>query len=202
MLLPPQHRRRLQRWLTRDTGVQWCRVVMNREIEKFVRSLDCHNADALEVSGTGSQGTYDFRTYESTQYPEYDVCAGPLREDAFDLVIAEQVLEHVVRPDLAVMSVYKMLRPGGTFVVSTPFLLKIHGHPFDLYRWTEHGMRQLLETAGFDVMGTGSWGNRECLLADLADGLTWTIYDPDAHSLRNESQFPIVVWAFARKAQV
>jgi hypothetical protein len=59
-----------------------------------------------------------------------------------------------------------MLRPGGVFIVSTPFLLKVHEFPIDLYRWTEHGMRQLLAGVGFTVLATASWGNRECLFAE------------------------------------
>ncbi len=172
---------------------------MNREVEQFIRSLDCSHIDALEISGTGSQNRYNFRSYQAVQYPDYDVCEGPLAQEQFDLVIAEQVFEHVLRPDRAAANVYQMLRPGGVFVISTPFLLKAHKDPLDLYRWTEHGMRQLLETAGFTVRTTGSWGNRECLLADMKPGLDWTTYNPRRHGLHNEPEFAIVVWAFAEK---
>lgn len=198
-LLPQNYRERVRSWLNAASDEQWCRVVMNREIASFVGSLDCPNIDALEISGRGSQGLYNFRSYRSVHYPDYDVCAGPVAENQFDLIIAEQVLEHVLRPDLAVSNIYKMLRTGGVFVVSTPFLLKMHEFPLDLYRWTERGMKELLETARFNVLSTASWGNRECLFADMTSGVDWTIYNPRKHSLENEPQFAIVVWAFARK---
>jgi SAM-dependent methyltransferase len=172
---------------------------MNREIERFIRSLECSRIDALEISGSGSQGRYNFRSYKAVFYPDYDVCDGPLGREQFDLVIAEQVFEHVLRPDRAAGNVYQMLRPGGIFVVSTPFLLKVHEYPLDLYRWTEHGMRQLLEIAGFANVATASWGNRKCLFADMKPDRGWTWYIAGLHSLRNEPQFPIVVWAFAEK---
>ena len=192
------HRQRL-RSLLGDDKVHWCRVVMNREIERFIRSADCPRIDCLEISGTLSENRYDFRSYRTISYPEYDVCERPLAVEQFDLVIAEQVFEHVLRPDLAAANVFQMLRPGGVFVVSTPFLLKIHGYPLDLYRWTERGMQQLLETAGFAEVTTASWGNRKCLAADMSPDLEWTWYNPLKHSLKNEPQFPIVVWAFARR---
>lgn len=197
--LPARYRHRIKQWLGGGSDVHWCRVVMNREIEAFIRSLDCPNIDALEISGTGSQGRYEFKSYRTVAFPEYDVCKGPLAHERFDLVIAEQVFEHILRPDLAAASVLQMLRPGGVFVISTPFLLKIHAQPHDLYRWTEHGMQQLLKTAGFKVTRTGSWGNRDCLFADMTNGLAWTAYNPARHSLQNEPQFAIVVWAFAEK---
>ena len=199
VFIPRQYRPRIGDRFRRDGEVQWCRVVMNREVESFIRSLDCNNIDALEISGTGSQGRYKFRSYQTASFPEYDICKEPLALEKFDLVIAEQVFEHILRPDLAAANVLRMLRPGGAFVVTTPFMLKVHGHPSDLYRWTEHGMQQLLETAGFNVIRTGSWGNRECVVADLTPGMGWTSYDPALHSLENEPQFAIVVWAFAEK---
>ncbi|MGC2814152.1 MAG: methyltransferase domain-containing protein [Candidatus Acidiferrum sp.] len=183
-------------------GVQWLRVVMNAEIEKFVRSLDCAKIDALEISGTASQERYPFRSYRAVHYPEYDVCEKPLAAEQFDLVIAEQVFEHILRPDLAAKNIHAMLRPGGYFVVNTPFLVKIHEFPVDMYRWTEPGLRQLLEVAGFNVLGTGSWGNRKCVLANMNPGPTWKSYNRYFHSLRNEPQFALVVWAFAQKAAV
>jgi SAM-dependent methyltransferase len=198
-LVPVQYHQRLRNWLQPAPKVQWCRVVMNEEVERFIRSLNCSKMDVLEVSGTGSEGRYAFRSYRSTRYPEYDVCEGPLATEEFDLVIAEQVFEHILRPDRAAQHVYEMLRPGGHFVITTPFLLKVHGYPLDLYRWTEQGMRQLLETAGFSVATTGSWGNLECLTADMTPDLEWTAYNPRKHSLNNQPQFPIVVWAFAKK---
>jgi SAM-dependent methyltransferase len=198
-LIPARYHERIRRWLRPEVEVHWCRVVMNREIERFIRSLDCSGIDALEISGSGSKDRYNFRSYKTSQYPDYDICKGPLAREQFDLIIAEQVFEHVLRPDLAAANVHQMLRPGGYFVISAPFLLKVHEFPLDLYRWTEQGMRQLLETAGFHVRATGSWGNRECLRADMTAGLDWTAYNPTLHGLHNEPQFAIVVWAFAEK---
>lgn len=201
-LIPNRYHATIRGWLVphpQATPVQWCRVVMNQEVERFIRSLDCSSLDTLEISGTGSQDKYNFRTYKTAAYPEYDVCRAPLALEQFDLIIAEQVFEHVLRPDRAAFNVYRMLRPGGFFVINTPFLLKVHEHPLDLYRWTEHGIRQLLEAAGFNVLSTGSWGNRECLFADMKPGLDWTPYNPRKHDLHNEPQFAIVVWAFAHK---
>jgi SAM-dependent methyltransferase len=200
--IPARYHPQLRRWIWPNGKVQWCRVVMDTEIERFIRSLDCPHIDALEISGFGSQGRYNFRSYKVVEYPEYDVCTEPLGLEQFELIIAEQVFEHVLRPDRAAANVYQMLRPGGVFVVSTPFLLKLHGCPSDLYRWTEHGMRQLLETAGFINVATASWGNRKCLFANTKPGHEWTRYIRRLHSLRNEPQFPLVVWAFAEKPQV
>jgi len=180
--------------------VHWCRVAMNREAQAFVASLPRGELDVLEVSGSAwNDPRFGFRSYRSLAYPEYDICRGPFQREFCDLLILEQVLEHVRLPHQALSHALAMLRPGGSLLVNTPFLIKFHPCPVDLYRWTEDGLRILLEEAGFTAIRTDSWGNRQCLAADMLPGMEWTYYDPAVHSLENEIQFPVSVWAFARK---
>jgi len=180
--------------------VPWRRVAMDREARAFVASLPCHELDVVEIGGSAwSDPRFGFRSYRSLSYPAYDICRGPFQREFCGLMILEQVLEHVRQPHQALSHALAMLRPGGSLLAGTPFLLKVHPGPPDLYRWTEDGLRILLEEAGFTAIRTGSWGNRQCLAADLQPGVEWTWYDPAVHSLENEIQFPLTVWAFARK---
>jgi SAM-dependent methyltransferase len=41
-------------------------------------------------------------------------------DDAFDLFITQDVLEHVFRPDLAVREIMRVVKPGGAHVFTTP----------------------------------------------------------------------------------
>ena len=120
----------------------WLRVVMNQETARLVGELDFRRASALEISGLQWKD-FGFARYRSMGYPEYDVCAGAL-DETFDLIIAEQVFEHVRWPYRAVRNVLRMLNPDGAFLITTPFLVRIHGHPIDCSRWTELGMRHWL----------------------------------------------------------
>ena len=175
---------------------QWGRIVMNRHCRSLVEKLDPAKLSVLEVSGIEWGVLYNFREYRAVQYPEYDVCESALDEQ-FDLIIAEQVFEHLLWPYRAGRNVYAMLRPGGYFLISTPFLVKVHRVPFDCSRWTELGLKHLLAECGFplDSVQTFSWGNRGCVKSNFRH---WTKYRP-WHSLRNHPDFPIVVWALAQK---
>lgn len=190
-------RRRLERLLG-FKEVQWARVVMNREVKKFIESLDYKVMECLEIGGRNWEG-FGFLSYRSVDYPEYDVCSGTVVGQTFDIIIAEQVFEHVLWPYRGVRNVWQMLKPGGVFVISTPFLLKIHGAPQDCSRWTELGLKHLLAEGGFPLenITTGSWGNRACVRSNFR---SWVKYNPWLHSLHNESEFPVVVWGFARKS--
>lgn len=174
----------------------WCRIVMNRHSKQFVESLPFHELACLEISGARWE-RLGWKAYERLAYPAYDICEGPL-EKAFDFISIEQVFEHLAEPERAARHVYTMLARGGHALISTPFLLRIHPEPIDCWRWTEDGLRRLLERAGFprSCIETYSWGNRSCVRANLN---RWMPYVPGLHSLKNEPDVPVVVWAVARK---
>jgi SAM-dependent methyltransferase len=184
--------------------VHWCRKVMNDTTRETVTALHTETLDALEISGGYWGEVCKWRTYESVKFPDFDLNYDVLPHKTFDFIFAEQVLEHIKYPYRAVRNVYRMLRSNGRFVVTTPFLIQVHGVPSDYTRWTEEGLKYLLEEGGFDVQRclTGSWGNLECVIADLSlcsQGKGWNYYDAGKHSLVNQSKYPSVVWAIAQK---
>lgn len=65
--------------------------------------------------------------------------------ESFDVVVCTEVLEHTVQPFDAVDEIWRVLRPGGTALVTTPFNLRIHGPLPDCWRFTEHGLRALFK---------------------------------------------------------
>jgi SAM-dependent methyltransferase len=173
----------------------WCRFVMNRATSDFIAGLVPERLDALEISGTAWRDA-GFRSYEHVAYPDFDICRDRTSR-TYDLIVAEQVFEHIRRPDRAARNILGMLRRNGVFVVTTPFLIKYHPEPLDLWRWTAAGLQALLEDAGFATVDAHAWGNRACVAGNFD---TWPDYAPDIHSLENEPEFPIVVWAFAHRA--
>jgi SAM-dependent methyltransferase len=176
------------------------RIVVERETQKLVDTLPTSTMDALEISGERWKA-YPFKSLRSADYPNYDICEKPLALESFDLVIAEQVFEHLIYPYRAAKNVHAMLRPGGYFLISTPFLQKIHDFPVDCSRWTPLGMKYFLSEAGFPIeaIKNGSWGNRAAVKATLK--VTYfPYYNPLVHPMENEEIFPVQVWALARKA--
>src|SRR4051794_38663118 len=101
----------------------WCRVVMNRETTERVSRLDPRMLDALEISGSAWRSV-GFKSYENAVYPDFDICKQTVSR-MFDIIIAEQVFEHIEDPIAAAKNILQMLRNGGTFVITTPFLIKI-----------------------------------------------------------------------------
>lgn len=175
-------------------AVHWCRHVMNEHTQSVVNALRPERISTLEISGSHWHD-FGFRDYASVEYPGFDICESVL-PDRYDLIVAEQVFEHISHPAKAAANVLQMLRNGGQFLVTTPFLIRYHPAPLDLWRWTAAGLKCFLEEAGFADVRTFSWGNKPCVVANLD---SWVIYDPSAHSLENDPDYPIVVWGFGRR---
>jgi SAM-dependent methyltransferase len=175
---------------------QWQRAVLNEAVGRHLDALGPSALSAAEISGAAQAGR-PWRRFVSLDYPEFDLCAPLTVTERFDVVICEQVIEHVVDPWAAARNLRELCEPGGHVVVSTPFLIRVHELPMygmhDYWRFTPRGLRQLLEGAGLVVDEVGSWGNRDVVAGNLD---RWPAYRR-WHSLRNEADLPVQVWAFA-----
>ena len=191
-----ERRQRARKWLTGERDIQWARVVMTEVMHQWVDALNPPSLRALEISGDNWK-SIPFKSYREVDFPQYDVCATALPE-RYDIILADQVFEHLLWPYRAGRNVYEMLAPGGYFLLSTPFLIRIHNNPTDCSRWTEIGMKHFLAECGFPLekVQTGSWGNRSCVVGNFE---TFVPYRSRLHSLRNEPKYPMVIWALAQK---
>jgi SAM-dependent methyltransferase len=84
----------------------------------------------------------------------------------FSAVLCSEVLEHVKRPWVALPLLKQVLRPGGYIVITTLTSFPVHGFPDDYWRFTESGLRLLLEDAGFREITIASAGSVPYILND------------------------------------
>jgi SAM-dependent methyltransferase len=66
-----------------------------------------------------------------------------------DAVLCTQVLEHAELHEELLGEIFRVLKPGGEFIVTVPFVYEEHEQPFDFRRWTSFGFAKELEEAGF-----------------------------------------------------
>ena len=76
----------------------------------------------------------------------------PVMEGSIDSVLLLDVLEHLPEPDKALAEANRVLKIGGSLVVSVPFLYPVHDAPYDFQRYTMFGMRQAIKRGGFDLV--------------------------------------------------
>ncbi|MBW4693769.1 MAG: methyltransferase domain-containing protein [Lyngbya sp. HA4199-MV5] len=73
----------------------------------------------------------------------------PLPDASVDTILSTQVLEHLVTPDRMLKEAYRLLKSGGSLILTAPMVWGLHEEPIDFYRYTEYGLRSLLEQAGY-----------------------------------------------------
>jgi SAM-dependent methyltransferase len=100
--------------------------------------------------------TADFMAMSTMKYrqPDYvcDLSAIPVEDGRFDHVLLTQVLEHLPEPGRVLAELHRVLAPGGRLWLTAPLFYAEHQAPYDFYRYTQYGMRHVLETAGFEVV--------------------------------------------------
>lgn len=76
----------------------------------------------------------------------------------YDLIIASNLLEHLNEPDIFFANVKKLLKEEGIVIIGVPFLYSLHCIPNDYYRFTEYGLKYLIEKQfnNFEIIPHGN----------------------------------------------
>ncbi len=110
--------------------------------------------------------------HAAVTYPQVNVARGnavelPFRDGAFGAVVSMQVVEHVWDPAKHIVECARVLRPGGTLVISTPNRLTFSpgydpatGSPANLFHTREYADAELAELVSPHLTVTARLGLR------------------------------------------
>ncbi len=87
-----------------------------------------------------------------------DICDMPFKDMTVDGIVCDSVMEHVANSQGVLKEMSRILKPGGTLIVTVPFLYPYHSSPDDYFRWTEEGVRYALKEHGFSIEQVGMRG--------------------------------------------
>lgn len=105
---------------------------------------------------------HDFKGYHGeklgggTEYGNIDLVGDitriPAQDASFDVVLCTEVLEHVPDPVAAIMEMARLLKPGGTLLLTAPLGSGLHQEPFHYYGgFTRHFYEKFLPEIGVRV---------------------------------------------------
>jgi SAM-dependent methyltransferase len=81
-----------------------------------------------------------------------DLTTIPVEDNRFDLILCSQALEHVPEPGKVLEELFRILKPGGSLWLTCPLFYEEHETPYDFYRYTQYGLKHLIERAGFLII--------------------------------------------------
>ncbi len=82
-----------------------------------------------------------------------DVTAIHLADHTAGTVLCIETFEHVFEVWRAFDEVYRILEPGGVFLITSPFNFRIHGYPDDYWRMTPSCLRGMMARYGARAVG-------------------------------------------------
>ncbi len=91
----------------------------------------------------------------------------PLPDASVDTILANQTLEHVPDPSFYLGECRRLLRRGGTLILTAPMQWRHHEVPFDYLRFTRYGLTELLRKAGFGEISITPSGGVYSLLGQI-----------------------------------
>lgn len=121
-------------------------------------NLTCYDLSesiAEHARATYSKSTLSFNSFNGKRIPEAD--------NTFDAAISFQVIEHVPDVQLYLKEIYRVLKPGGVFLCSTPnrfYRLKPGQKPWNEFHLREYYDHELKSELGKVFKSAEVWGVR------------------------------------------
>ncbi len=88
----------------------------------------------------------------------------PSADGSFDCVLSSQVLEHVIGSKTYLREAFRVLKSGGSLIVSTHGIWPYHPDPTDFWRWTIDGLQREIRLVGFEISWLRAYSDLSQLL--------------------------------------
>jgi SAM-dependent methyltransferase len=119
---------------------------------------------------------FGMRTNPDITY--YDGRRLPFADGNFDHVLLVEVLEHVPDPVAFLTELKRVVRPGGSLVMTVPWSARIHHLPHDYTRFTPYRLNDMLTSVGFGKVTIEERGNDIAVIANKLLILTVRLLRP------------------------
>ena len=185
----------------------FCRFSMYKSLRAhFAAHASAPNGRILSISHSlhlaDLIATKPFDVTEAN-FPETDILNMPFEDGTFDLVVSDQVFEHIRGgPQEAIDECFRVLKPGGRMVHTTGFSMPYHG-PGDFWRFSPEGLAYLCRNASEIELAAG-WGHPFVpvfsalgLAHARVPSASWHPFHWAATA--NRASYAFVVWIVARR---
>jgi SAM-dependent methyltransferase len=131
-------------------------------IEKYIKNY--HTNSTLVDFGCGIKPYYNLFLPYISKYlgvdlegnPDADLVLSqdnriPLNSASVEILLSNQVLEHIPSPEFYLQECYRILKKDGLLILSTHGYWMYHPDPVDYWRWTSAGLQKIITSQGFTI---------------------------------------------------
>lgn len=123
------------------------------QYKKFCTHLDYVSQD---FGGYDGQGTGEGLQTESWDNSKLDIISDiidmPIDDKSFDAIMCIEVFEHIEQPALAVKEFARVIKPGGTLIITAPFASLTHFAPYFFGNgYSKYWYEKILGDNGFEI---------------------------------------------------
>ena len=151
---------------------QWLSNRYHKHSRKLLRTIE--NSLVLDIGSGNSTHEHEFisnnrlikldylltnQLYEARPDIYGNSAKLPIRNEAIDIALFLEVMEHVDDDIGSLREIHRSLKPQGYLYISTPFIYPMHDRPSDFRRYTVYGIQKLLENNGFKIQDIKTHGN-------------------------------------------
>ncbi|WP_324171531.1 class I SAM-dependent methyltransferase [Sulfurimonas sp.] len=129
------------------------------------------------------------------KFIDADIKNLPFDSNSIDSVILTQVLEHIDEPYKALCEVQRVLKKGGILILSVPFIYQAHATPYDFFRFSEYGLKELCKKYDFEILEFHYQGYFGTAIVSMLNGFIWNLASK-YKILRNTIFLPILLIMF------
>ena len=104
--------------------------------------------DSAAYTGIDIPDAGSFGMRKDADIVEFDGTRIPFPDKHFDAILCTEVLEHAMQPEALIAEMHRVLRPGGSLVLTVPFAARVHHIPYDFHRFTRYRLMQLFTAFG------------------------------------------------------
>lgn len=197
--------------ISRNYGAEFGKPIDRYYIEKFLEdNREYIHGDVIEIEDTTYTKRYGHSLTKciALHVEDKDDCikgnfdtGEGINEGMVDCLICTQTLQYIYHLENAVKNIWKMLRPGGTALITMPFLAQYFegAHSWnDYWRATPQCLRKVLtEVFGEENITTGSLGNIKTAIGFLyglcCDDIDMGVFD------YNDKEYPVIIYAICHR---
>jgi len=133
---------------------------------------------SVQYQGVDIRSADQFGMSEQKDVIYYDGTILPFPDCTFDAAMCIEVLEHASNPRLLLSEAFRVVKPGGTFVLTVPWSARAHHIPWDFHRFTRYQLETMLCQAGFVGVEIRERGNDICAVANKLIIIAWRLLVP------------------------